>query len=38
MRLFDTDQFPDEGTFDADMNYRPPGFEDATTIDYDNLP
>ena len=27
------DQFPDEGTFDADMNYRPPGFEDATTID-----
>ena len=27
------DQFPDQGTFDADMNYRPPGFEDATTID-----
>ena len=27
------DEFPDEGTFDADMNYRPPGFEDATTID-----
>ena len=27
------DDFPDEGTFDADMNYRPPGFEDATTID-----
>ena len=27
------EQFPDEGTFDADMNYRPPGFEDATTID-----
>ena len=27
------EQFPDQGTFDADMNYRPPGFEDATTID-----